>query len=148
MTGYTDANDDNEMPPRRTLRRMYEDQSHYQKDEFLYGLEPAPAHYKPEASTRNTIFHTGFYRGSVVGQDAIRKHHEQDREQRSEWRAEPRHERLYDRTKHHFLKQDPPLKGFGRRHFQEASNILIRGPESVVPRGPSMEGQVFFIGNI
>jgi len=35
-------------------------------------------------------------------------------------------------SKHHFLKEDPPQKGAGRRHFQEASNIIIRGPESVV----------------
>ena len=87
---------DEVMPPRRTLRRMYEDPSHYQKDEFLHGLELAPAAFKPESSTRNTLFHTGFYRGIVTGQDAIRKHHENDRDSRSMTREEPRHMRLSD----------------------------------------------------
>ncbi len=59
---------EDQLPPRRTLRRMYEDPSHHKKDEFLYGLESAPATFKPESSTRNTIFHTGFYRGIVKGQ--------------------------------------------------------------------------------
>ena len=138
---YTDsAAGDDAMPPRRTLRRMYDDKSHYQQEEFLYGLERAPDHFKPEASTRNTIFHNGFYRGIVTGQDAIRRHHEQDRELRSEWRMEPRNQRLSDLNKHHFLREDPPVRGSGRRHYNEASNIVIRGPESVVPRGPNMEG--------
>lgn len=98
--GYTEE----ATPPRRTLRRMYEDKSHYQKDEFLYGLEPAPSMFKPEASTRNTLFHNGFYRGIVTGQDALRKHHEQDRDARSQWRTEPRHERLAD-----LVSIPPPL---------------------------------------
>ena len=89
-TSYSGGGTENATPPRRTLRRMYEDQSHYQKDEFLYGLEPAPSAWKPEASTRNTLFHNGFYRGIVSGQDAQRKNHEQDREARSEWRSEDR----------------------------------------------------------
>ena len=95
-TSYSGGGTENATPPRRTLRRMYEDQSHYQKDEFLYGLEPAPSAWKPEASTRNTLFHNGFYRGIVSGQDAQRKNHEQDREARSEWRSEPRNHRLTD----------------------------------------------------
>jgi len=90
------AGEEEMMPPRRTLRRMYEDPSHYQKEEFLHGLESAPATFKPEASTRNTLFHTGFYRGTVTGQDAIRKNNENDRESRSLWREEPRHTRLGD----------------------------------------------------
>jgi hypothetical protein len=135
QTGFTDTGtggDDEMMPPRRTLRRMYEDQSHYQKDEFLHGIEPAPSFWKPEATTRNTIFHQGFYRGIVTGQDAIRREHEQGREERSMWREQPRNERLTGLTKHHFLREDPPAKGNGRRHFQEASNIMIRGPERCV----------------
>lgn len=129
-TGFADTGGDDELiPPRRTLRRMYEDQSHYQKDEFLHGIEPAPSSWKPEATTRNTIFHQGFYRGIVTGQDVIRKEHEHDREARSIWREQPRNQRLTDLTKHHFLREDPPARGNGRRHFQEASNIMIRGPE-------------------
>jgi len=131
---------EDQLPPRRTLRRMYEDPSHHKKDEFLYGLESAPATFKPESSTRNTIFHTGFYRGIVKGQDAVRKHHEEDREFRSTQRYEPRNNVLSVKTKHHFLREDPPQQPAGRRHFEERSNIVIRGPESVVPRGPNMEG--------
>ncbi len=101
--GYTTASEE-ATPPRRTLRRMYEDKSHYQKDEFLYGFEPAPSVFKPEASMRNTLFHKGFYRGIVNGQDALRKEHEQDRDARSQWRTEPRHERLAGLVFH-----SPPL---------------------------------------
>jgi hypothetical protein len=129
-TGFADSGGDDELvPPRRTLRRMYEDQSHYQKDEFLHGIEPAPSFWKPESTTRNTLFHKGFYRGIVTGQDAIRKEHEQDKEARSMWREQPRNQRLTGLSQHHFLREDPPAKGNGRRHFQEASNIMIRGPE-------------------
>ena len=88
------GDDDSLIPPRRTLRRMFVDHSHYQQDEFLHGLEQAPAYWAPTASTRNTLFHTGFYRGAVTGQDAIRKEWESGREERSLWREQPRNQRL------------------------------------------------------
>ena len=129
------------MPPRRTLRRMFADPSHYQQDEFLHGMEEAPSSWKAEPSTRNTLFHTGFYRGAVHGYDDVRKQNAADREARSIARELPRNERLTVLTKHHFGREDPPSRGNGRKHFQVTGGIILAGPESVAPREPDMQGR-------
>eukprot|EP00960_Hanusia_phi_P058482 763901-Hanusia_phi.AAC.1 len=37
---------------------MFEDKSEYKNDyEYLYGLEPAPSYWQPEAGTKYTLFH-------------------------------------------------------------------------------------------
>ena len=140
-TALSAAGEEELMPPRRTLRRMFADPSHYQQDEFLHGMEEAPSSWKAEPSTRNTLFHTGFYRGAVHGYDDVRKQNAADREARSIARELPRNERLTVLTKHHFGREDPPSRGNGRKHFQVTGGIILAGPESVAPREPDMQGR-------
>ncbi|EKX53818.1 hypothetical protein GUITHDRAFT_100787 [Guillardia theta CCMP2712] len=118
---------------------MFEDKSEYKNEyEYLYGLEAAPSYWQPEAGTKYTLFHKGFYRREVRGQDKERLQFIAKKAERSEARSSPRREALTERTKHHFLKEEPTLKTEGRKHFVQACNVIIAGPESIVPKGPDM----------
>jgi len=139
-TARTNMQEDVPEPNRRTLRRMFEDKSEYKNDyEYLYGLEPAPSYWQPEAGTKYTLFHKGFYRREVKGQDTERIEFMTQKAERSEARASPRREALSERTKHHFLREEPATKSEGRKHFMQACNVIIAGPESIVPKGPDMQ---------
>eukprot|EP00291_Cryptomonas_curvata_P020678 CAMPEP_0172164120 /NCGR_PEP_ID=MMETSP1050-20130122/7666_1 /TAXON_ID=233186 /ORGANISM="Cryptomonas curvata, Strain CCAP979/52" /LENGTH=189 /DNA_ID=CAMNT_0012834417 /DNA_START=1 /DNA_END=567 /DNA_ORIENTATION=- len=58
----------------RTLRRIFEDKSEYRKGfEYLHDMHPQShvqtSTWAPGAGTRETIFHKGFFRRAVTGQD-------------------------------------------------------------------------------
>jgi len=136
--GNATLDDDAPAPPRRTLRRMYSDKSEHINDyNFLRGIERPPSSWQPVSSSRETTFHQGFYRKKVTGQDAERSEAEAQRQER----AAARRDQLAEHSKHHFLREDPVPRGQGRMHFQNTSNIIIAGPESVIPRGPDTEGK-------
>jgi len=129
-------------PPRRTLRRMFEDPSHYKQHEFLHSLEQQPPAWHPTGSTRQTLFHNGFYRRTVTGMYDDRLAFEAGREKRSQERYEPRLANLTELTKHHFMRHDPPFKATGKRWLPGGvSSIIIAGPESIEPAWPDFNGR-------
>jgi len=126
--------------PVKTLRRMYDDKSEWVNEyEFLHSIEKPTTDWAPESGTHTTIFHKGFARGRQGPPDPSVKVAADKKEERHLDHTEKRKDFLGGQTRHRFLTDEDTGKvSGGRKHFSDGGNIVLRGPESCVPRANDM----------